>query len=149
MSDYKPGDVITVRVGTLLIDTVIDDHDVQRFPVDPILNAWVDGTTAATDSYNRTHRSASRRDDENFSLNNMAMLYHEGKFTFDEWLNFYLRIGYSVSGFGSLSTFSHLAIANPVWGATEEEVYADLEKNPELAFEPESDDEDDEEDLLS
>lgn len=143
MTDYKPGDVIPVRVGTVIIDTTIDKGGVQRFPEDPILGAWVDGTSAATDAYNK-RRSVSgwkvensageRYEDENFNLNHMARLRRQGRFTDEEWLNFYLHIGYSVSGFSDLSDFSHLEIVNPAWGDPVEKVYAYPDENYEKRF---------------
>lgn len=102
----KEGTVIPIRVGGRVINTTIDHLGTQRLPSDPILCAWVSGSANVSGSGRLV----------GFTLNDMVMLYHEGKFTFDEWLDFYLNIGYSVGGFCDLSEFSHLDIVNPVWG---------------------------------
>lgn len=116
MSDYKPGDTILIRVGTSVVQTFIDKNGVQRLPTNPIYGAWIDGTTAAYNRYIRKVRPEDRDDALTFGLNEMNVLYHQGKFTFEEWLEFYLNMGYSVGGFCDLSAFQHLPIVNPVWG---------------------------------
>jgi len=127
MTDYKPGDIVPIRVGTRVVDTVFDEYSTQRFRVNPILKAWVDGTTSAMNRYNSRHALNDRHDDEVFNLNDMCKLYHEGKFTLDEWLDFYLQIGYSVAGFCDLSFFDDLEIVNPVWGDDPADVPLKLE----------------------
>lgn len=120
---YEPGDMIPIRVGNMVVHTVIDDHGVQRLPVNKIYAAWVDGTTQASDSYNSKTPFSNRDADVTFNLNDMCVLYQQGKFTDEEWLDFYLHIGYSVSGFSSLSDFEDIEIINPAWGDSIEDVY--------------------------
>lgn len=120
---YEPGDMIPIRVGKMVVHTVIDDHGVQRLPMNKIYAAWVDGTTQASDSYNRKTPFSNRDADVTFNLNDMCVLYQQGEFTDEEWLDFYLHIGYSVDGFSSLSDFEDLEIINPAWGDSIEDVY--------------------------
>ena len=103
-----------VKIGDRSVETTII-NGVQRLPENRILSAWVTGTTEVQDAYNSSHMDYSKRDVEFFNLNNMYEKYIKGDFTFDEWLDFMLNIGYSVSGFADLHDFSHLEIVNPVW----------------------------------
>lgn len=93
--DPKPGDIFLVKIGSHRIKTEIDKNGVQRLPC----NLFYDNLIK--------HGL--------LDLNAMARAYHTGKLSFDEYLEFYLNIGYSMSGFAELSSFEHLEIKNPLW----------------------------------
>lgn len=91
----KPGEVIIVKVGGKPYETVIDKDGVQRFKVNQLLS----------------HLQTSGHID----LNQLAIDYQRGLFTQEEYLHFYMGLGYSVSGFSELSFFEDLEIDNPLW----------------------------------
>jgi hypothetical protein len=96
MSDFKPGDVIYVRVGGRRYKTIIDAHGVQRFKENGLLRHLVD--TKVID------------------LNKLAVTYMMGKpFSRRHYAEFMMSIGYSVCGFAELSNFQGMAIENPLW----------------------------------
>lgn len=92
---YKPGDTILIKVGARRVVTTIDDSGVQRLPKNKFYCDLLDANL--------------------IDLNNLAIAYQRGKISFDDYLEFYLNIGYSVCGFADLSSFEHLEISNPVW----------------------------------
>lgn len=89
------GDKIIITIGDREIETVIDEHGVQRLPRNPIYD----------DLFNKGL----------IDLNSMIVRYHQKKIEFEDYFEFYLHIGYSVSGFSELSCFQHLDIKNPLW----------------------------------
>lgn len=94
--DFKPGDHITVKVGGVEYDTVIDEHDVQRFIADPLIQ--------------KLQRAGI------IDLNRLSVAYHYNKvLTQREYAELNMKLGYSVSGFCDLSSFSDMPIENPVW----------------------------------
>ena len=95
MTEPKKGDVITVKVGGKPYQTVIDDEGTQRFQVNKLFR----------------HLQGSCRID----LNQLGIDYANGLFTQEEYLHFYMGIGYSVSGLSELSMFEDLEIENPLW----------------------------------
>lgn len=110
MTNYNTGDEIPVIVGDRTFTTIIDANGVQRFKVNTAINAFVNASTVAFNRHNSTRRGPAP-----YTLNNLAIEYHEGKHTLDDMLTFYTSIGYSVSGFCDLSYFQNLDIRNPAW----------------------------------
>ena len=70
-------------------------NDVQRLPSNPLYDALF--KCGALD------------------LNKLTVAYHLKKISFEHYLEIYLNIGYSVSGFSDLEEFAHLKIENPLW----------------------------------
>jgi hypothetical protein len=111
MTKYNPGDHIPVEIGKKTFDTFIDDHGVQRFVPNTIIEGIVDNGTEAFNAWLKTDRRAP----EPWNLNTLVMEYAEGKHTKDDLLDFYTGMGYSVSGLSGLSYFAKQKIKNPVW----------------------------------
>jgi hypothetical protein len=91
----NPGDKITIKIGDQEIETTVDEYGVQRLPRNPIYDGMIDKGLV--------------------DLNEMVRSYRAGRIKFEDYLEFYLNIGYSVSGFADLSSFQHLEIRNPIW----------------------------------
>ncbi len=88
----KIGLHIIIRIDGKPYDTYIDDGGIQRFPRNNLL---------------------SYISDRGQIMNELAAAYGEGKFTIDEYMQFYRDIGYSVGGFGEV--FDEVNIENPLW----------------------------------
>ncbi len=95
MIDFKPGDVIYVRVGGKKYKTIIDKHGVQRFKANPLL----------------CHLFETKKLD----LNQLAIDFHNKKFGRRAYAEFSMALGYSVCGFRELSNFQKYDIENPLW----------------------------------
>lgn len=96
------GEIIKVKINGKEYDTVIDTDNVQRFPVNKLVRHLVD--TKQVD------------------LNSLCIDYQKGKFTLDEYREFYMGMGYSVCGFdeifgcnGNLEEEEQAQIENPLW----------------------------------
>lgn len=89
-----PGQEVIVKIAGKEYKTVIDERGVQRFSKDPLLYHLVD----------------SRMID----LNKLCIAYQEGKFSQEDYLRFYMSIGYSVDGFQDLPFFEDLEVENPL-----------------------------------
>ena len=111
MTKYNVGDTVLITVGDREFTTVIDEHDVQRFKVNSVINAYNDTVSAEWDKWMYSDRSMP----EPFGLNMLAVEYAHGKHSLDDMLTFYTSIGYSVAGFSDLSYFEELDIRNPIW----------------------------------
>lgn len=105
---YQPNDYeawknqaekIPVIINGREFQTFLDEGGVQRFVGNSVINRMID--------------SMGSRD--KMSLNTLAIDFHSGMFSNDEWLDFYTSTNYSVSGFMGLSDFSYLEIQNPLW----------------------------------
>ena len=94
MKEAKYGDEIIVKVGGKEYKTIVDEEGVQRFPENKLL---------------------CYMSDEMIDLNKLAIAFQRGTFTQDEYLQFYMGIGYSVCGLSELSFFEDLEIENPLW----------------------------------
>lgn len=98
----KEGEIIKIKVNGLSYDTVVANN-VQRFPVNQLIRHLVD--TKQVD------------------LNNLCIDYQKGKFTLEEYQQFYMGMGYSVCGFeeifgvnsGFLAKKDKAEIENPLW----------------------------------
>lgn len=51
-----------------------------------------------------------------YDMNTIVRMYHEGKFSYEDLLQFYQLVGYSVSGFGDLS-----AVKDEDWSRADKE----------------------------
>lgn len=100
----NPGDEIYILVGGQPVLTVIDDHGTQRFPQSDILRYLVDSDLV--------------------NLNDLAIAFHHEQFDAESYQQFYMDIGYSVSGFeeifGPSSAYADngnepVEIINPLW----------------------------------
>lgn len=89
-----PGTKITVKVDGKPVETYIDSMGTQRFPLNPVFGALYNSSAV--------------------DLNNLTSAYQRGSVPFEPYLEFYLGIGYSVSGFRELADFKHLTIENPM-----------------------------------
>lgn len=137
--DVKPGDKIAVVIEGVEYETYIDDRGTQRFPEVEGLRAplWSDvGRFRGQDG----PRYAKPVNDEvkelaktntavawlvannPTDLNEMAMAYHEGKFTQRHYAEFNMMIGYSVGGWAELSSFFDMEIDNPLYDTPIEEL---------------------------
>lgn len=88
-------DKIKVKVGGRKYSTKIDNIGTQRFEENSVLRFLVD--------------------EKIINLNKLGIAYQEGKFTQRDYAEFYMMIGYSVSGFSELSFFEDYDIENPLW----------------------------------
>lgn len=95
MSAWKPGDVVTVKVGGKEYETIFDENGVQRFRSNTVIDFLFE----------------TRRLD----LNQLEMDYRNGKFDKRDYAEVKMALGYSVSGFADLSAFQDWDIENPVW----------------------------------
>ena len=95
MANFKPGDKITILVNGYPYETYIDEHGVQRFPMNTVIDYL--------------HR-AGRLD-----LNQLGVDYHHGRFDKDDYMKLNMDLGYSVCGFAELSSFEDYEIINPLW----------------------------------
>jgi hypothetical protein len=105
MSEYKPGDIIKITVGGIEYDTVIDQHNVQRFIENPD-HFLVKQIPMIWDTY-------LKRNIEN--MNEMRRRYIQGEFSQRDYAEMNMAVGYSVCGFADLSPFEDMEIINPVW----------------------------------
>jgi hypothetical protein len=92
---WKPGDVVVVRVGGKDYETIFDENGVQRFRKNGVL----------------THLVKIR----SIELNQIALMFGRGSFSQRDFAEFNMALGYSVSGFADLSHFKDMEIENPVW----------------------------------
>ncbi len=106
MKNYKPGDKITILVNGQPYETYIDEDGVQRFPMNTVID--------------HLHNTGK------IDLNDLAMDYHHGRFSKDDYMKFNMDLGYSVCGFAELSSFEDYQILNPVW-EEEEDDSADID----------------------
>lgn len=98
-----PGTVIPVKVGPYTFETVIDEGGQQRFRENKVVRLLLE-----------TARNRGGMD-----LNQLAILYlHTGAFSQEDYLRFYVQLGYTVGGLSELSFFSDLTIENPLWERT-------------------------------
>jgi prolyl-tRNA editing enzyme YbaK/EbsC (Cys-tRNA(Pro) deacylase) len=84
-----------VRVGEKFYPTFIDEDGVQRFEQNSVL----------------CHLFQTGKLD----LNQLAVDYHEKKFSKVDYAELNMMLGYSVSGFCDLSSFQDMRITNPLW----------------------------------
>lgn len=93
--NVKPGDKIKIKIGGREIETIIDPHGIQRLPSNPIYKGlWDSGS---------------------LDLNKLAIGYHEGKISKEDYLEFWLHFGMSVCSFSEKHDFEDLEIENPLW----------------------------------
>jgi len=95
MKNYKPGDKITILVNGNPYETYIDEHGVQRFPMNTVIGYLFNVGI--------------------LDLNKLAVDYHNGKFHKDDYMKLNMDLGYSVCGFADLSSFEDYEIINPLW----------------------------------
>lgn len=91
----EPGDKVMIRLDGFEYPTIIDDQGVQRFYKNEVVDHLFE---------------AGRLD-----LNKLALEFRQGKFSLRHYAEFYMSLGYSVSGFMDLSAFSEMKIENPLW----------------------------------
>jgi hypothetical protein len=112
MTNYRPGDQITVLVDGKPYITTIDDRGVQRFKKNSIVESILDNSTEAFNAWNR----GGHQGPQPWNLNTLIMDYYEGKHTTEEMVDFYTGSGYSVAGFAGLGWVQDkMVIRNPVW----------------------------------
>ncbi|KKN46796.1 hypothetical protein LCGC14_0669240 [marine sediment metagenome] len=95
MKNYKSGDKITILINGQSYETYIDEHGVQRFPTNTVLDYLF---------------NVGRLD-----LNQLCIDYQNGKFDKDDYMKLNMDLGYSICGFADLSSFEDYEIINPVW----------------------------------
>ena len=116
MTDYKPGDKITVRVGGVDYETVIDSNHVQRFVEKP--DHWlVKQIPMVYDTY-------LKRDIMN--MNEMARRYRNNEFSQRDYAEMNMFTGYSVCGFCELSSFYDMIVENPLWASDTDNEYTNM-----------------------
>ena len=93
--DFQPGDQITVLIDGKPYMTYIDEHNTQRFHQNEVVNFLVDSGK--------------------LDLNQICIDYHEGKFSKNHYMKFYMDLGYSVCGFFDIPSFEDCKILNPIW----------------------------------
>lgn len=108
--DIKPGQHYTVKVGDWEYDTVIDSDRVQRFVGNEAIRMMVDGSN---NDYGQS--MTNRGPNPSFSLNDLAMAFHQGEIPLKDMVDFYTGMQYSVSSFCDLSYFETLEVSNPLW----------------------------------
>lgn len=111
--DPQVGDHFAVRIGNKWYDTVIDDHNVQRFVVQPVVNAFVDHSHKMFDEYWMKQRIADHP--AVYGLNEIAVDFARHEWPLSEQIEFYTMFGYSVAGFCDMSWVANVEIDNPLW----------------------------------
>ena len=114
LDKWPEGTHIPVVVNGREYDTVISGG-VQRFVGNPIVAAFVSGTTEAYNVWLRVNPLNGRNWAEApFTLNNIS--YEVGNpYTLDQLIEFSTLHGYSVSGMCDLSFMDDVFVENPVW----------------------------------
>jgi len=103
MSEKLPtGTIIKVRVNGKEYDTVIDENGTQRFIKNNLIRHLTDSKAV--------------------DLNKLCLDYQRGKFLEQEYAEFNMGLGYSVSGFCEISSFEDGTILNPLWGPEEQRI---------------------------
>lgn len=95
MEKYNSGDVVIVKVDGREYKTMIDEQGVQRFEANALLKHLCDSGQV--------------------DLNRLTIDYQAGCFPREDYLRFYIGIGYSVCGLLDISDFEDLHIANPLF----------------------------------
>jgi hypothetical protein len=98
MSEYSPGDIVTVLVDGLPCETIIDKDGVQRFRQNGALCWFVETATAG-------YRA---------DMDELAFACHLGVFSKEDYAEIYRLLGYPVSDFREI--FEDAEIENPIWG---------------------------------
>lgn len=114
--ETKPGDHFIVKVGEREYDTVIDEHNTQRFVGNMAIRLMVD---ASGRDFDRALRGQGTH--PSFTLNTLAIAYDEGKVSLEDMLDFYTGMQYSVGALSTLSYFEQMEFSNPVWDAYDAE----------------------------
>jgi hypothetical protein len=109
----NPGDTITIKVNGKSVATIIDDAGVQRFRTNSVLEHLFQEHMRLFDSRNPEDRT--RAQGYGLDLNKLALDYHRGKFTKEDYGEIMMMLGYSVSGFCDLNAFQDWEIENPLW----------------------------------
>lgn len=52
---------------------------------------------------------------QTISLVTLSLDFHKGKFPVRDYAEFYMGMGYSLSGFCDLEDFKHLVVEHPLW----------------------------------
>lgn len=93
---------IIVKIGEKEFQTFITEDGIQRFCGNSVITRIMD--------------SPPLNDSRGIlSLNTLAVNYHNGEFSSEDWLDFMTSFGYSVSGLCGLSAFTYLPVENPLW----------------------------------
>lgn len=93
---------IIVKIAGKEFQTFITEDGVQRFCGNSVITKIMD--------------SPPLNDSRGIlSLNTLAINYHNGEFSSEDWLDFMTSFGYSVSGLCSLNAFTYLPVENPLW----------------------------------
>jgi hypothetical protein len=92
---------IPVKLGGKIFQTFIDKNGVQRFCGNSVITELMSNNDSNPQSPT--------------SLNKLAIDYHTGKYSSEDWLDFMTSFGYSVSGLMDLTEFTYLPIENPLW----------------------------------
>lgn len=99
-----PGDRVNILVNGEPVTTIIDDNGTQRFIENGVVRWLVDANV--------------------ISLNDMCLAYHKDQFNLDDYMEFYMSLGYSVCGFEEIfgegsgvadRSGAPVDILNPVW----------------------------------
>lgn len=100
----KPGDSVKIKINGREFETIIDENGTQRFPNNNLVRHLVDS--------------------KQIDLNNLCIDYQKGKFTLEEYQEFYRGLGYYVCGFDEIFGWSgscnieeakRVEIENPLW----------------------------------
>lgn len=86
---------IIVKVGGIECPTVIDEHGTQRFIKNKLLCHLVNSGQV--------------------NLNRLHIDYLHDKFSKREYAEFFMSVGFSVSGFADIEVFRDIEIENPLW----------------------------------
>lgn len=86
---------IIVKVGRKKYKTFLDEHGVQRFQQNSVLRFLVD--------------------EQIIDLTKLFVAFVENQFSKKDYAEFMMMLGYSVSGFSTLTPFEKMKIDNPNW----------------------------------
>ncbi len=100
---FTPGEQFPIKVGGKEVIATVDHNGILRFP-NNALYRWIIDNLAPPDGFDKRYGG----------LNHMVEAYHRGKFTKEEYLEFYLNIGYSISGFMDLNEFQDVEMVFPL-----------------------------------
>ena len=108
-----PGDTIEVMIEGKIYESFVDDHRVQRFKRNSVLDYMSvhDTNGNPIGPFGPNMHTMMR------NLNTLAVAFSMGQFGKRDYMEIVMP-GYSISGFCDLHTFADWHIQNPAWGDT-------------------------------
>lgn len=116
-SHNVPFQIFVVKINGRSYDTFIDNYGTQRFVGNRVVERLMKETQKrfianliAPDEYDENEKLIEK--EAIFSISDLGELYNQGEFTFEEYLDFYALLGYSLTSLKMLPEFDKHAIEN-------------------------------------